>query len=222
MIRRSGSRRTKLRDDGLGIVEVLVAMGLFGVVGTLLLGLAIATSQVTEDSRSLANVTEQARLAMERMTRELRQAEAILSVSLPTSPGGSTAITFWTDFNGNRTRDDNAADPEVMTYRWNQGTDELTLTANDESGNAVTQPVLAVDVSSFAVELRSSQWQYDKNADGTTTWLELDAYGAPVGNTNTMADAELEHIDLVDVSMTVATGSRAQTYSTQVDLRNQI
>jgi hypothetical protein len=32
---------------------------------------------------------------------------------------------------------------------------------------------------------------------------------------------ELDHIDLVDITMTVLDGPRAQTYRTQVDMRNQ-
>ncbi len=221
MTRRHPARRSVPRDDGLSLVEVLVAMGLFGVLGTLLLGLALSTSQVTEDTRNLANVTEQSRVAMERMTRELRQAEEIQAVEF--SGSQATGVTFWTDFNGNKVKDLNTADPEVVTYRWKASTSELTLTANDASGTAITRPVLAVDVSNFTIGLRSSKWQYDKYpADGVTTWQELDQSGPPVGNADTVLNApELAHIDLVSLAMTVSRGSRAQTYSTQVDLRNQ-
>jgi type II secretory pathway pseudopilin PulG len=211
------------RDEGLSLVEVLVAMGLFSVLGTLLLGLALSTSQVTEDTRDLASVGEQSRLAMERITRELRQAEAVLAVHLPQSASDTTAITFWTDFDGDNVKNVSAADPEVMTYRWDPQTGELTLTANDASGTAVTRPMLAVNVTGFVLGLRSSKWQYDKSADSVpTTWQELDDAGAPVGNKNLVADGpELENIDLLDLAMTVTKGSHAQTYTTQVDLRNR-
>lgn len=217
------TRRRPVRDDGLSLIEVLVAMGLFGVLATLLLGLALSTSQVTEDTRGLANVTEQSRLAMERMTRELRQAEVILSVQLPAIETDPTAVTFWTDFNGNHVQDVNAADPEVMTYRWDPGTRDLTLTANDLSGTAITRPVLGVNVTGFVLGLRSSKWQYDMApADGTTTWQELDLAGAPVGNSDNKANnPELQHIDLVTLALTVSTDGHSQTYNTQVDLRNQ-
>lgn len=209
------------RDAGTSLVEVLVGMGLFGLLGTLLLGLGLSTSQVTEDTRALANVAEESRLAMERMTRELRQASTITAVQLPPA-SSTTAVTFWTDFNGNGVKELNAADPEVLTYRWNPTTSRLTLTANDASGTAITRPVLASDVSSFTLGLRSSKWQYDTNGDGTTTWEELDAATAPVGNANSVPDAaELANIDLVELSMTVLDGPRAQTYTTTVDLRNR-
>ena len=209
------------RDAGVSLIEVLVAMGLFGVLGTLLLGLALSTSQVTHDVRTLTNVNEESRLAMERLTRELRQAATITAVQLPSSPTDATALTFWTDFNGNGAQDLNAADPEVLTYRWNPVTNRLTLTVDDAGGTAVTRPVLAASVSSFTLRLRSSQWQHDSNGDGETTWQELDAAGAG-GNANGKPDGtELDNVDLVGLEMTVLDGVRAQTYMTRVDLRNR-
>ena len=207
------------RDDGFSLVEVLVAMSLFGVLGSLLLGLALGTSRVTEDVRSLTNVNEESRLAMERMVRELRQARSITAVTLP--PASTTSLTFWTDFNGNDAADLAAADPEVLTYRWNPATNRLTLTANDATASAVTRPVLAASVSGFVLELRSSRWQLDADGNGQTTWQELDA-PAGGGNGNGVPDGtELDAIDQVGLTMTVLDGSRAQTYTTRVDLRNR-
>jgi prepilin-type N-terminal cleavage/methylation domain-containing protein len=209
------------QDQGFTLIEILVAMGLFGVLGTLLLGLALSTGRVTDDTRALTNVNEESRLSMERMARELRQASAVLAATQhPAS--STTSITFWTDFNGNGVQDLNAADPEVLTYRWNPATSRLTLTANDASGTAVTRPVLAANVTEFELGLRSSQWEYDGDADGITTWEELDAAGGAVGNGNGVPDQpELENIDLVSFSITVTNDGRIQTYSTQVDLRNR-
>ena len=208
-------------DQGFTLIEILVAMGLFGLLGSLMLGLALSTGRVTDDTRERTNINEEARLSMERMARELRQASAVLAATQhPAS--STTSITFWTDFNGNDVQDLNAADPEVLTYRWNPATNRLTLTANDASGTAVTRPVLAANVTGFGLGLRSSQWEYDANADGITTWEELDQAGSPVGNGNAVPDEpELENIDLVSFSITVTNDGRVQTYSTQVDLRNR-
>jgi type II secretory pathway pseudopilin PulG len=219
----SGDRRTSPpRDAGVSLVEVIVGIGLFGLLATILLGFALSTSRVADDTRRLGNVNEESRLAMERLTRELRQANAILDVDLPASPTDVAAFTFWTDFNGNGAQDLNAADPEVLTYRWNPTSQRLTLTANDASGTATTRPVLAASVTSFVFELRSSIWEYDANADGITSWAELDDAGAPVGNGNGVPDgAELDRIDLVAVSITVLEGTHEQSYSTEVDMRNR-
>jgi type II secretory pathway pseudopilin PulG len=209
------------RDSGMTLVEILVGIVLFGLLGAVLLSVALATSRVTDNTRQLTNVNEESRLAMERLTRELRQATEVVAVSLSSGPGDTTALSFWTDFNGNGIKDLNAADPEVLTYRWDPATGELTLTANDPDGTAVTRSLLSANVSDFTVGLRSSQWVYDTNNDGTT-WQELDAAGPPSGNGNGVPDGpEFEYVDLVDVSVTVLDGPHAQTYTTQVDLRNR-
>jgi prepilin-type N-terminal cleavage/methylation domain-containing protein len=210
------------RDSGMSLVEILVAMGLFGLLSTLLLGFALSTSQVTKDTSALSGINEESRLAMERLTRELRQADAVLSLQVPTHADDPTAITIWADFNGNGFKDLSVTDPEVLTYRWDPVTDRLTLTADDEDGTAVTRPVLATQVSSFTLGLSSSRWEYDANHDGTTTWQEIDAAGSPVGDHDGSPDPfELELVDLVKVSMTVLDGPHAQTYATEVDLRNR-
>lgn len=209
------------RDRGVSLVEVLVAIGLFGVLASLLLGFAISTSRVTEDVRQLTGLSEESRLAMERLTRELRQANAVVDVDLPAASTDTTSLTFWTDFDGDGVRDLNAADPEVLTYRWNPPTARLTLTANDPDGTTVTRPVLAGNVSSWTIGLRSSLWQYDADGDGTTTWQELDAVTAG-GNGNGRPDGlELDRIDAIRIELTVRDGQRSQRYRTEVDLRNR-
>ena len=214
-------REEEPRDAGLTLIEVLVAMGLFGVIATLLLGLALSTSAVTDDTRDRTDVAEEARTAMERLSRELRQASAIDRVVLPSTPGGGpTSFTFWTDFDGDGHRTTGAADPEILTYCWSPTTARLRLTDQDSCTDA--QPVLAAEVQDFVVDLESSEWAYDANGDGITTWRELDAKGAPVGNGNGIADApELAHIDMVGVTMSVEDGAGSQTYTTRIDLRNR-
>ena len=207
------------RDSGLGLVELIVAIGLFGVLTTILLGFAISTSQVTDDTRQLANVREESQLAMERMTRELRQAQEIRSVDTELK-----GFTFWTDFDGNTFAGYDPSDPEILAYRWDSATKQLTLTAKDAAGAPIGDPlpVLAAKVSTFTIQFRSSSWEYDSDGNGTTTWEELDNALAPVGNQNSKPDAaELKFIDLVGVTMTVTDGSHQITYETQVDLRNQ-
>lgn len=210
-------------DRGFTLIELLVAMTLFGVLASILLSVALSTAKVTDEVGRAADLTGESRLAIERMSRELRQARAIESAII--TPG-EVAITFWTDFNGNGIRDYAMSDPEVLTYRWTSATQRLTLTADDAGGSAVTRPVLAGKVQALDVQLLSSLWQYD-GADGTakngvTSWQELDAAGTPIGNNNALPDTpELANIDLVAVRFTVADGSTTREFLMQADLRNQ-
>src|SRR3954452_11977820 len=84
-------------DGGFTLVEVLVAMGLFIMLMSIIMLMVTSASRATQDTRQFTNINEQARIATERLTRELRQAAEVRAVSLPTSPGGDLALTFAVD-----------------------------------------------------------------------------------------------------------------------------
>jgi prepilin-type N-terminal cleavage/methylation domain-containing protein len=217
---RSTGQSAADRDTGFTLVEMLVATTLFLLLGTMLLTMTLAVNRAVTDSQQFTNMNEQARVATERLSREMRQATEVRSATLPALPGGDTAVTFGVDFNGNNIIEDSVLDPEVITYRYDASGERLTLTANDEDGVAHTRPILSEQVTAFEFEFRSSLWQHDTNGDGITTWEELDA--SPVGNrNNTLDSAELRHIDLVAFTLTVMDGKHKQTYQSLVGLRNQ-
>lgn len=206
------------RDQGFTMVEMLVSMALFGVLGTVLLGFSLGSARVADGVQSATDVTEEARLATERMTRELRQAEGLSGAVV--SDGKVVAMTIQVDFDGSGTIDTTAVDPEVLTYRWLEDDERLTLTAN----NDLTRPVLAGGVELVDIRLRSSQWIYDgadaSERDGTTTWQELDA--SSIGNRNGQPDAaELPFIDLVSVELVVRDGDTSRRFTVQADMRNR-
>lgn len=207
-------------DGGFTLVELLVAMGLFAVLCTILLGLAISSSGVADDTRRLATVGDESRLGMERMTRELREAARIEDVVLPTGGSASTRFTLWADFNANGCIDPGATDPEELTYTWDPVTQYLTLSAVI-GGTPHSERLLATKVSSFELRLNSSAWQYDADHDGTTTWQEIDSSSIGDHNALSFTDAELEQIDLIGVSIRATDGSHSMSYATDVDLRNQ-
>ena len=205
-------------DGGFTLVEVLVSMALFAVLGTVLLGFALGSARVADDVQAATDVTEEARLATERMTRELRQAESLSGAVV--DAGKVVAMTLEIDFDGNGSIDTSAVDPEVLTYRWLPDQQRLTLTAN----NGTTRPVLAGGVERIDIRLRSSQWIYDgadgTAPDGTTTWQELDA--SSIGNQNGRPDGdELPFIDLVSVELVVRDGDTSRRFTVQADMRNR-
>jgi hypothetical protein len=113
-----------------------------------------------------------------------------------------------------------AADPEEVTYTWDPSARYLTLTAVI-GGVARSERLLATKVSEFNLRLNSSSWQYDADQNGTTTWREIDASSVGDKNPGNFTSAELEHIDLVGLSITATDGSHDVEYATDVDLRNQ-
>lgn len=213
------------RDDaGATLVEMLVAMALFSVLGSVLTASFLASRDAVAVARETHDLNEEARVALNRMSRELRQASAITAVS---SPDGASSITFEVDFNGNGVIDGSAVDPEVLTYSWDGA--RILLTANDTSGTPVTQPILSGKVSEFEIDYFSSDYRRDcaTPKDGRSNWEELDAYTSScaarssTGHTSGVLDAtELAEIDIITISLRVLEGSRAQDYRTQIDLRN--
>ena len=207
-------------DVGFTLIEVLVAIALFSFLSTALMSVLISTSKAVTAGKQVSTINEEARLALERITREVRQAKQVVAVRLPTPTDATTSMTLWVDFNGNNLQDDTAADPEIVTYAYDPAAHRLTLTANDQYGTAVTRPILAENVSAFTLGFRSSLYAYDKNLDGITDWTELDAT-LGVGNQNGILDGpELALIDTVTINLSVLQGTRQQTYQTQTNLRN--
>lgn len=205
------------RDDGVSLVEVLVGMALFGVLSSILLGMSMSTSQVTQDVRRISRMNEDNQLAMERITRELRQATLVTGLHRSTGPSDPAHLEFAVDFDGAH----GAATAVTVRYEWDPEDQELTISEGASSG------VLASGVTAFTVDAGSTLWQYD-DGDGDTTWQELDAAGAPVGNTNGVLDVELAHVDRLELTLSVEDDPEDepesetfnQTYVTKVDMRN--
>ena len=226
-------RRLHRQDDGYTVVEVLVAGSLFMALNVLTFTTVMSTARVTEHTRDATDVNEESRLVLNRMSRELREASAVVSSTNPGThpystayasfdPAADSSLTFEVDFDGSGGIDANAPDPEVITYKYDRAAERLLLQAGNQ-----TQPVLAANVTAFRLAFTSRLFDYDGTVDGTkdgiVTWEELDADPAGVrGNGNKVLDAlELQFIDSVTIDVTLFKGQRKQTYRTQVDLRNR-
>ena len=206
-------------------------MVIFAVLMAMISGAVLSSAKAVDNAKQLNDINEEARLALLRFERELRQAVVVNSADLFATGtyagrGYASSITFSVDFNGDGVIEATAPDPETLTYRYAPGTagnGQIQLTADDAAGSAVVRPILSGHVSDFHFELRSSLYSCDTNADGITTWQELDtspATGCPHPNNNGLDSNELNEIDSIFVSFTVFEGSHQQTYATQVNLRN--
>ena len=240
--------RRSCSDAGFTLVEMLVSMVMLGMFGTIFMTTVIGADNSATATGTTHDLNEEARLALNRIAREMRQATAVSLVLNPDGPSydasAVTAVTFTADFNGDGCIDGvaptptptpaptcqpyNAANPETLSYCWDPsaGVRQLYLIPGTLAGQscqvAGALPILAGQVTAFKLSYRSNQYLYDANGDGITTWLELDQAGPPVGNQNgTLDQPELSNIDsvVVDISLS-SNGRHAQSYTTQVDLRN--
>ena len=226
-------------DRGFTLTELLVGSMLFMLLSSMVFTTVIAATRQAKNSREYNDLNEEARLLLNRMSRELREAQAITAADNPghaqTAAGaqqfpsyytadaaGDTSLTFDVDFNGNGTIEETGADPETLTYQYDRANRRVLLLAAGES-----LPVLAAEVESFAFRFTSRVHEADGAVsgvpDGIVDWEELDADEVTAGgNDNHALDGqELAKIDSITIEITVLKGSRQQTYRTQVDLRNR-
>jgi prepilin-type N-terminal cleavage/methylation domain-containing protein len=204
-------------DAGMTLIELLVAMTIFAVLGSMALASVISISRADDDTRKLTTVGEETRLGMERLTRELRQASAISAVTLPQAANDPTQFTIQVNLDDNPCISATAADPEQVTYVYDPTTDVLTMKAYGHTD----APLLATKVTRFDLDLRSSAWQYDANRDGVTTWQEIDASSIGDNLPYHFTSTELANIDLVHLVMSTKDGTHQVDYTTDVDMRNE-
>jgi prepilin-type N-terminal cleavage/methylation domain-containing protein len=207
---------------GFTLVEMLVATTIFMILTGALFGAVMAMSGGVKSARTYNDLNEEARVLLNRMTRELREARTISAATNPAgtawTAGADASVTFDVDFNGDNTIEPNADDPERLTYTYDRANSRVTLQAAGEN-----YPILAANVSAFKLTYNSRLYQLDTAPkDGVVTWEEIDAEtSGAYGNKNGVLDQELDYIDSITIEFSVLTGSKKQDYRTQVDLRNR-
>lgn len=105
-----------MRQDGLTLVEVMVAMSVLAIVMAMLFVLAVSfgNAAATQDTRSFTQ--DEASIAMEHIVTELRQA-ASGSINWTALPGPSITYEIPTDLDGNGTAVDDSGYIELTTPR---------------------------------------------------------------------------------------------------------
>ena len=238
--------RRRLPDQGgFTLVEMMVAMSLMVVLMLVTIQVVATTGSAVKLTTDQQGLNEEARQALNRMARDLRQATSVVTGVNPDGPTysstGLVAVRAKADFDGDGCIGGvggasclayNASNPEDVTYCFQPAARQLYVIDNQAAGVtpvsasstscAGGQPLLAGNVSAFLVEYRSNQYRYDTApTDGVTTWRELDAGGPPVGNINGVLDLELSNVDSVVLNVTMRVNGKSQQYRTQVSLRNR-
>lgn len=236
-------------QEGFTLVEFLVAMVVVVVLMSVTVTAVVNAGDLVTTTSRAAGLNEEARQAVNRMVRDVRQAtELVTAVNTDGpafDPARIVAVRFRADYDGDGCSGGvptvspapvclpyNPANPEDLTYCYQPGTAQLYII--DNQAPAVTpisvastscaggQPLLAGNVAALRIEYRSNAYRYDLNpSDGVTTWRELDAANPPIGNGNGQLDVELGEVDSLVLDVEMRLNNHGQTYRTQVDLRNR-
>jgi type II secretory pathway pseudopilin PulG len=101
-----GSPRWRRDDAGFTLVELLVAMSVLMVVVTVSMSVLRASAAATKTATQVQDVNEEARQAINRMSRDLRQAKSIVTAVNPDGPAFDAtrvvAVRFKADFDGDQ------------------------------------------------------------------------------------------------------------------------
>lgn len=199
-------------EDGFTLVELLVVMTLIGIISVGFYSVLFASQRGADTSQNIANLSQEARLGFNRIVRDTRQAEELVSVA-------PTSFRIRIDF------DDSGlpysvADFEDVTYAYSAATRRITI-SNVDAGGTTTETLISGvdsipgrDVFSFG----SNLLEYDTNGDGTTDENELNAArnaGASLGVSN------LPYITNVTFAFSVTSGTSTQRFYTQAQVRNR-
>ena len=213
---------------GYTVIELMVALMIFSLISIAFLRVVFSASKGSQTAQNVANVSEEARLALNRMVRDTRESSRLVNPL-------ASSFQVQTDFNGNGTIEASPSDPsgnyESLIYSWNS----VAKTIAVDVGN--TTEVLATGIDCVkkpdntcrdVFRYTSSRLEYESAAticgtttsiDGVTTAVELDQ--STVGNKNCLLDAsELAFVDGVDFLFNVTVGKSSSNFYATAQLRN--
>lgn len=220
--------RTPRDEEGFTLVEVLVTMTLFGVLAVGFYQVLFSGQAGSTTTRSVVKISQEARLGFNRMIRDTREADSFRCAP-PTYPcPTSTSYNVVVDFDGNGQYQNPPANTqgfyEDLVFAYDAAGKRITI--NGETLIAGVEPIPGQEIFVYS----SHRLEFDWNADGITTWQELD--DAPnhgivgVGNNNRATTSgpdvgELSHISYVTYSFRVGSGTRTSDFYARSQLRNR-
>ncbi|MGH2556313.1 MAG: prepilin-type N-terminal cleavage/methylation domain-containing protein [Actinomycetota bacterium] len=211
----------KRSEDGFTLIELLVVMVVLGVVMSSFYSVMHSQSRGTDTAQAITRQAQEARLGLNRMIRDTREATRFEDAS-------DTAYTVKVDFDGVDSNSDgdpydnpnSAGDAETLIFAYDAASKEITL--NGETLVAGVEQIPGRPLFSYSSNILAYDW--DEN--GVTSPTELDE--APlhdvtgVGNYSQSLDGpELNHISNVEFGFEVNIEGRRTDFSGEAQLRNR-
>jgi prepilin-type N-terminal cleavage/methylation domain-containing protein len=202
-------------ESGFTLIEMLITFFILSIVTTVFMQAAFSGTRGSDTARSVTRVTQEARLGLNRMIRDTREATLIEDAD---ADGYTVKIDF--DSNGTYENPNSAGDTEILTYEFNSSDRQITL--NGELLVNGAREIAGKDMFGYS----SNFLTYDWNADGVTTVAELDdapIHGVTgVGNNNDTLDyPELSFVSNVLFNFRVVLDDHTERFYGGAQLRNR-
>jgi type II secretory pathway pseudopilin PulG len=216
-------RRVRSDESGMTLIEILVSISLFMIVSVGFYQVLFSGSNGADTAQNIVQVSEEARLGFNRMIRDTRES-LTLQGSGGTGAPTSTLYNVQIDFDGNGTITTSGANPtgdfENLTFTYSAGDREIKL--NGETLIAGVEPIGSRPVFDYA----SNLLEYDWDANGTTSWQEIDAASGHgitgVGNNNGVIDgSEPNLLSSVVFSFRVVVDDQQEDFYSEAQIRNR-
>lgn len=230
-------------EGGFTMVEVLIALSLLSLLAAGFMSVLFAVARATDSTAAHVRVSEEARLGLNRMIRDTREA-AWISLSGPSPTATHNSFTVKIDYDGDGAYSNPASGTaegnyEIVTYAYDDANDRITVTAPGVGTETLARGVDCVRDSNDLCEsevfsFTSNRLEYDYEGtsgatpDGVTTLKELNGIAcAPHSLTTldacnaTLVDAELAAITNVNVAVELTAAGRSTEYFAEAQLRNR-
>lgn len=225
-------QKLKRDESGYTIMEMMVVVLILGILLGAFYAFLFGGERAAREGRGWLEMNQTARLGMERLSRELREADQILSVD------GSRKITFQADFDASGTFVDGVYQPDIspdekVTYEYLSGDSTITVVSEEPPA---APAILASNITAFSFRYYGSDPRLDCavgdpptftgtcTPDGIVTWQEIDrspTYGLfGYGDDNGLLDFERPYVSSVVIQFSLTVGARTHSYRSAVELRN--
>lgn len=186
------------QEHGFTLVEMLVSVSILAVIMAGMFSFLWGASMHWNTAQNSAEVTENARIGLNRMTRELKQASNVTTAQ-------TDEVTFTVDF-GNGV--------ETISYGFTPGDSGETGTVWRDTSASPGEFTLINNVEAMQFNYFGSDYKCDTQvSDGIVTWSELQVCSATPAS----------KISRVDISLTLQAGNgSSQPFVEQAWLRNRL
>jgi prepilin-type N-terminal cleavage/methylation domain-containing protein len=235
-------------EHGFTLVETLVAMMLFSILSVGFYQVMFSGVRGGETTNDVARISEEARIGLNRMLRDTREAGGHCFSGVSPTCGlvtaSPTSYSIEVDFDNDRTVD--YAANEYLRYSFDAAAQTITIASLDSAGAVLSGPeVLISGVTAIpgreVFDYSSNYLEYDwangnvvplaGPADGVTGWREIDR---PPAGVNGIGDGdgvlddlgdnnprEVFFISEINISFQVSSGARSTEFFNQASLRNR-